>query len=59
MTPTHKIALALLACTLLGLVGTMDYQDAQADQDEYCDMVASGAWPDYRGDYERVCAGRE
>jgi hypothetical protein len=59
MTATHKIALAFLVCTLLGIVGSMDARDAQAAQDQYCDMVASGSWPDYRGGYERLCAGRE
>lgn len=59
MTTTHTILLAFLACTLVGVIGRMDMQDAQAAQDQYCDMVAEGAWPDYRGDYERVCAGRE
>lgn len=39
MTPTHKIALTLLICTLLGLVGTMDYQDHLAAQSTYCYMV--------------------
>jgi hypothetical protein len=56
MTPTHKIALAFLVCTLLGIVGSMDARDAEAAQDEYCDMVASGSWPDFNKNYGAMCA---
>jgi hypothetical protein len=59
MTPAHKIALAFLVCTLLGIVGSMDARDAEAAQDQYCDMVASGAWPDFNKNYGALCAGRE
>lgn len=47
----------LLLC--LGIVGSMDHADAQAAQNEYCDMVASGAWPDFNNNYGALCAGRE
>lgn len=33
---------------LLGLVGQMDMEEAQAQGKNYNDMVCSGAWPDYK-----------
>ena len=33
---------------LLFWLGTMDYEDAMAEEDHYCDMVNEGAWPNYR-----------
>jgi len=32
---------------VLGIVGRMDYEDAQKAEQHYADMVCSGAWPDY------------
>lgn len=29
----------------------MDYEDAQAEEVNYCEMVKAGHWPDYRGTY--------
>lgn len=31
----------------VGLVGSMDYADELRAAVHYCDMVKSGAWPDY------------
>lgn len=39
------IFFALLA---LGIVGTMDLEDAKADANYYNDMVCQGAWPNYK-----------
>ena len=38
-----------LAATIaaFGFAGSMDLEDAQAEQDRYCEFVADGTWPDY------------
>lgn len=46
------LALILLA---MGVVGSMDFEDALLQQDHYCKMVAEGAWPDYDEVYENEC----
>lgn len=38
-----------------GFVGAMDYEDAIAAQQFYCDNVKSGLWPDYEGTYVSEC----
>ena len=43
---TTVVLLALLG--LFGLAGAMDYEDQQAEQEHYCDMVKAGYWPDAR-----------
>ena len=32
---------------VLGVVGNADFEDELREAVYYCDMVASGAWPDY------------
>lgn len=50
---TTVVLLALLG--LFGLAGAMDYEDQQAEQERYCEMVKAGYWPDYQGTYRREC----
>lgn len=50
---TTVVLLALLG--LFGLAGAMDYEDQQAEQEHYCEMVKGGYWPDYQGTYRREC----
>ncbi len=51
-----KMTVILLAMLgLFGLVGAMDYEDQQAEQEHYCEMVKAGYWPDYQGTYRREC----
>ena len=50
---TTAVLLAVLG--LFGLVGAMDYEDAQAEEANYCEMVKAGHWPDYRGTYRAEC----
>ena len=50
---TTVVLLALLG--LFGLAGAMDYEDQQADQAHYCEMVKAGYWPDYQGTYRSEC----
>ena len=50
-----NIILALVLLALYGIVGAMDAEDAQAEQEHYCEMVKAGYWPDYQGTYRREC----
>lgn len=51
-----KTVAALLALLgIFGLAGAMDYEDQQAEQEHYCEMVKAGHWPDYQGTYRREC----
>tara|TARA_R110002020_G_scaffold76170_2_gene193335 strand:- start:3259 stop:3447 length:189 start_codon:yes stop_codon:yes gene_type:complete len=34
----------------LGLLGRGDYEDEQREMQAYCDNVAAGVWPAYRGE---------
>ena len=49
------IAAFLAFFAAFGLVGAMDYEDAEAQQALYCDNVKSGVWPDYEGTYVSEC----
>jgi len=40
------LALAAIVAAF-GFAGSMDLQDAQGQQDRYCEFVADGTWPDY------------
>ena len=44
-----KYAAIMLFVGALGIVGAMDASDEQRSNERYCEMVESGAWPDYRG----------
>ena len=51
-----KTVAALLALLgLFGLAGAMDYEDQQAEQERYCEMVKEGFWPDFNGTYRDEC----
>ena len=45
----------LLVLAAFGFAGHMDYEDQQAEQAHYCEMVKAGFWPDYQGTYRREC----
>lgn len=50
-----KGALTSLVIVLaLGVVGNMDYEDALMEEDHYCEMVKTGAWPPYKGGCTKV-----
>jgi hypothetical protein len=54
-----RIAALLVALVLLlGLVGHFDYQDQEAEEAQYCDMVKAKLWPDYKGIYRQSCKGK-
>ncbi len=37
---------------VLAFVGSGDYEEAKADEAFYCEMVATGVWPDFRELYK-------
>ena len=43
----HLIALGMIFAVLFGMVGSFDYQEAQASEMLYCTMVQEGTWPAY------------
>lgn len=40
---------------LVGIVGSMDYEDELADEQFYCEQVNGGHWPDYKNIAAEVC----
>ena len=45
-----KTLLAVIALVaVLGIVGTMDYQDELKEAEHYAAMVCDGSWPNYKG----------
>ena len=47
---------AIVTALLLWLIAsTMDYNDAQRAEIEYCQHVRDGLWPDWKGTYDKVC----
>lgn len=53
-----KVAYAIY--TLLGIaaysqVSNMDFEDALNQERHYCQMVKTGAWPDYKEIYNEEC----
>lgn len=51
----QPIGLVFFVLILASFAGTEDFKTATYEQRIYCDKVASGAWPDYRGNAEAVC----
>ena len=43
----HSIAIIVISVLLI-CVSTMSYQDEVSEMDHYCEMVDSGAWPNYK-----------
>lgn len=63
MTKKTKILIAwIVAAVIAAAVLSVGPGEEQADQDQYCEMVAlnkqdpSVGWPDYNHNYEEVCA---
>ena len=47
---------AIVTALLIWIIAsTMDYNDAQRAEIEYCKHVRDGLWPDYKGTYDKVC----
>lgn len=52
----QKLITAIFIAFAFGAVGAMDAEDEKGQQDNYCQMVADGLWPEYReGDID--CEG--
>lgn len=49
-----EIGMAAVLAVLI-ISGNMDARDAETERAHYCDMVESGAWPDYRGTAKDEC----
>ena len=49
--------LVTILCVLAALValGVMNRTDALREQSHYCEMVKSGAWPDFHHSYKQEC----
>lgn len=43
--PWQLVVLGITFAMLLGLVGSYDYDEAQASVKLYCDMTTEGSWP--------------
>ena len=45
--PWQLVVMGVCIVMLFGLVGSYDYQDAQASAKLYCDMTTDGSWSSY------------
>lgn len=45
--PWQLFVLGVAFAMLFGMVGSFDYQDAQASHALYCEMIQEGTWPAY------------
>lgn len=54
MTIHHLSGIAVIALFLF-VVGTMDYEDQRAERANYCNMVQTKVWPDYKKIYSKEC----
>ena len=45
----RQLLAAILMALILGVVGSMTMDDEQKEQDQYCQMVKEGLWPEFRG----------
>jgi hypothetical protein len=50
------LAGAAFFLAIIGLVGSIDYADALAEEVLYCEMVEAGHWPDYKELGHKYCA---
>ena len=49
------IAALFALLVLFGIAGKMDAEDAELQEEVYCDMVFKGHWPDYQRSYHENC----
>jgi hypothetical protein len=47
LNPWQLVVLGICFAMLFGLVGSYDYEDAQASAKLYCDMTTEGSWPSF------------
>lgn len=53
ITTAQLLAYAICTALILGFVGSMNYEDEENDEKQYCQMVQHGDWPAY--DEDIVC----
>lgn len=59
MRDTFSLTVGLiLILILMGIVGAMDAEDAEKQEELYCEMVAAGHWPDYQRNAKEICRGK-
>lgn len=51
----RNIAIIVGIVLALGIVGHMDFEDAQQEEISYCENVRDKVWPDYNGTYKSEC----
>lgn len=53
----NALGVLVVVVIVLALLGasTLDQQAQEVERNEYCEMVKSGAWPDYRNVYKTEC----
>lgn len=51
----RNVAYILILLLLFGIVGKMDFEEAQMQEAYYCQNVANGIWPDYNKTYKHNC----
>jgi len=49
------LGVTLVILILLGIAGTLDFEEEEKSLNEYCEMVKRGDWPDYEGTYHDFC----
>jgi hypothetical protein len=42
------IYIIAIILAMLGIAGTIDYEEQLREEQHYCEMVKSGAWPAYK-----------
>ena len=48
ITTAELLAYAICMALILGFVGSMNYEDEENQQEQYCEMVKHGDWPAYK-----------
>ena len=48
MNALTKILIGIAVFIALGIIGNMDYYDANLAEQQYVTMVCDGHWPDYK-----------
>lgn len=55
MNTIKTVGAILFLVIAFGIAGRGDFEEAQRQEEQYCQNVHSGHWPDYRGDYRVSC----
>lgn len=58
MKARQALGLALIVAGVV-IVGIADKQDAELEQQTYCQNVREGVWPDYHHTFKDECGGKD